>query len=92
MVSQLITNESKVSSVRRTGPKKDQRFQVTYFQAGFDPSGLQRDATDMPSRIGHTSKCVRVLMKFKGNSPKCRNVYCGIKRSSAHLSYGLPRR
>jgi len=55
---------AKVSSVRRAGPKKDQRFVVTYCQAGFDPSGLQRDVADMPSRIGHTWKCVRVLKVF----------------------------
>jgi len=68
-----------VCSVRRAGPKKDKRFLVTYCQVGFDPSGLQRDATDMPSRIGHTSRCVRVLIKFKWHSPKCGNVHCGIR-------------
>ena len=69
MVSQLITNESKVSSVRRTGPKKDQRPPVTHCQAGPDPSGPQRDATDTPSRTGHTLKRARVPTKFKGDCP-----------------------
>ena len=76
---QLVNDKAKVCSVRRAGPKKDKRFLVTYCQAGFDPSGLQRDATDMPSRIGHTSRCVRVLIKFKWHSPKCGNVHCGIR-------------
>jgi len=29
-------------------------------QVGFGPSGLQRDAIDMPSRNGCTSRCTRV--------------------------------
>jgi len=30
-------------------------------QAGFDPGGLQRDVTDMPSSNGYTSRYIRVL-------------------------------
>ena len=41
-------------------------------QAGFDPSGLQRDATDMPSRNGCTPRCTRVLRSFMWLAPKCR--------------------
>jgi len=33
-------------------------------QAGFDPSGLQRDATDMTNRNGYTPRCTRVFEKF----------------------------
>jgi len=40
-------------------------------QAGFDPSGLQRDVTDMPSRNGHTPRCTRVLRSFMWLAPKC---------------------
>jgi len=40
-------------------------------QAGFDPSGLQRDAIDMPSRNGCTPRCTRMLRRCKWFSPKC---------------------
>jgi len=40
-------------------------------QAGFDPSGLQRDVTDMPSRNGHTPRCTCVLRSFQWLTPKC---------------------
>jgi len=40
-------------------------------QAEFDPSGLQRDAIDIPSRNGCTPRCTRVLRRFKWLSPKC---------------------
>jgi len=40
-------------------------------QAGFYPSGLQRDLTDMPNRNGHTSRCKRVLRSFMWLVPKC---------------------
>jgi len=40
-------------------------------QAGFNPSGLQRDVTDMPSRNGYTPRCTRVLRSFMWLAPKC---------------------
>ena len=40
-------------------------------QAWFNPSGLQRDATDMPSRNGYTPRCTREL-SFMWLALKCR--------------------
>jgi len=61
-------------------------------QVGFDPSGLQRDVTVMPSRNGYTRRCTSVLRSLMWLAPKCGNVHSGTKRSIAHLLYGHPRR
>jgi len=60
-------------------------------QAEFDPSGPQRDAIDMPSRIRMHIKVYMRVEKIEMALTQVWCDHCGIRGSIAHLLYGLPR-
>jgi len=61
-------------------------------QAGFDPGGLQRDATDMLRSNGHTSKCTSVLRDSRPSVEMSTAVYKGALLTFRTTSRGAKRK
>jgi len=61
-------------------------------QAGFDPGGLQRNATDMLRSNGHTSKCTSVLRDSRPSVEMSTAVYKGALLTFRTTSRGAKRK